>query len=190
MKKSILIVFCLGVVFFACKKTPAPEVQEHAFTEAEQVKVHLEESFDAFFAALDIDSTVVKNPRRFIWDNSSVRLDLADRGAVVYRLERNGQKAMEARFYPVSGEVSAVLHGGVAFKGRINPVWSTRWEDWEAASDVKVYDQGMEVAKLGYEPGLYSLVLRFADGTSYALNAYVLSESLMDYLIENVFSTE
>ena len=177
MKKSILIVFCLGVVFFACKKTPAPEVQEHAFTEAEQVKVHLEESFDAFFAALDID-------------NSSVRLDLADRGAVVYRLERNGQKAMEARFYPVSGEVSAVLHGGVAFKGRINPVWSTRWEDWEAASDVKVYDQGTEVAKLGYEPGLYSLVLRFADGTSYALNAYLLSESLMDYLIENVFSTE
>lgn len=190
MKRSILVILCLGVALIACKKTPAPEPPEHPFTEAERIKVHLDEALVPFYEALDIDSSAVNNPRRFVWENSSVGMDLLDRGAVVYRLEKNGLMAMEARFYLAFGEVEAFLRGGISVKGRLSPVWSLRWDDWEAASDIRVYDQGTAVAKLGYEPGLSSLVLRFPDGTSYALNTYLLSDAIIDYLVENVFSTE
>jgi len=175
---------------FACSKVPAPEPQEHPFTETELVKKHLEESMAPFFTILDIDSTAVKDPRKFIRDNSSVKLDLFDRGAVVYRLKRNRVTAMEARFYLLYGKVDTRLYGGVSIKGTISPVWSLSWDDWEAASDIKVYDQGTAVARLGYEPGLSTLVFRFSDGTSYALKSYLLSDSLIDYIIENVLSTE
>lgn len=184
----VSVCFCAGV--FACSKAPAPEPQEHPFTETELVKAHLEESLAPFFEILDIDSTAVKDPRKFIRDNSSVKLDLFDRGAVVYRLERNRVTAMESRFYLLYGKVDTRLYGGVSIKGTISPVWSLSWDDWEAASDIKVYDQGTAVARLGYEPGLSTLVFRFSDGTSYALKSYLLSDSLIDYIIENVLSTE
>lgn len=184
----VSVCFCAGV--FACSKVPAPEPQEHPFTETELVKKHLEESMAPFFTILDIDSTAVKDPRKFIRDNSSVKLDLFDRGAVVYRLERNRVTAMESRFYLLYGKVDTRLYGGVSIKGTISPVWSLSWDDWEAASDIKVYDQGTAVARLGYEPGLSTLVFRFSDGTSYALKSYLLSDSLIDYIIENVLSTE
>ena len=184
----VSVCFCAGV--FACSKAPAPEPQEHPFTETELVKKHLEESMAPFFTILDIDSTAVKDPRQFIRENSSVDVDWQDRGAVVYRLERNRVTALEARFYLVTGEVSAHLYGGVGIMGTISPVWSLSWDDWEAGTDIKVYDQGTAVATLGYEPGLSTLVFRFSDGTSYALNSYLLSESLIDYIVENVLSTE
>ncbi len=184
----VSVCFCAGV--FACSKVPAPEPQEHPFTETELVKKHLEESMAPFFTILDIDSTAVKDPRKFIRDNSSVKLDLFDRGAVVYRLKRNRVTAMESRFYLLYGKVDTRLYGGVSIKGTISPVWSLSWDDWEAASDIKVYDQGTAVARLGYEPGLSTLVFRFSDGTSYALKSYLLSDSLIDYIIENVLSTE
>lgn len=189
-RKQLLVLFCLWAGVLACNKAPEPEPQEHPFTETELVKAHLEESLAPFFEILDIDSTAVKDPRKFIRDNSSVKLDLFDRGAVVYRLERNRVTAMEARFYLLYGKVDTRLYGGVSIKGTISPVWSLSWDDWEAASDIKVYDQGTAVARLGYESGLSSPVFRFPDGTSYALNSYLLSESLIDYIIENVLSTE
>ena len=189
-QKQLLVLLCLFAGVAACNKAPAPEPPEHPFTETELVKKHLEESMAPFFTILDIDSTAVKDPRKFIRDNSSVDVDWQDRGAVVYRLERNRVTALEARFYLVTGEVSAHLYGGVGIMGTISPAWSLDWGDWEAASDIKVYDQGTAVATLGYEPGLSTLVFRFSDGTSYALNSYLLSESLIDFIIENVLSTE
>lgn len=168
---------CLCTLLVACQKAPV-EVQKHPYTEEELVKAHLDESFSAFITALDLDSTVVKQPEKFILENSSISTDWADRGAITYQLKRHGRAVLLVRYYVLSGEVLASLYGGIAIKGTIVP------------SDLHVYDQDKEVAKLEYDRGLSCLVFRFPDGTAYALNSLLISEALIDFLIENVLSTE
>lgn len=177
MRKWCLCIACLGALLVACKKTPV-EVPKHPYTQEELVKAHLDESFSAFITALDLDSTVVKQPEKFILKNSSISTDWADRGAITYQLKRHGRAVLLVRYYVLSGEVLASLYGGIAIKGTIVP------------SDLHVYDQDKEVAKLEFDRGLSCLVFRFPDGTAYALNSLLISEALIDFLIENVLSTE
>jgi len=191
MKKLVVIFCCLLGVLSACRKADSsPEPQEHPFTEEELVKRHLDQSFSAFVTAMDLDSTITKDPKQFIMDNSSVSIDLTDRGALVYELKRHLKTVLEARFYPLTGEVSSSLYGGISIRGTIKPALSLKWEDWEKKWDLDVYDEGKAVAKLGVEPGLSTFVFRFPDGTSYAVSSLLISEALLDYLIENVLSTE
>jgi hypothetical protein len=70
------------------------------------------------------------------------------------------------------------MYGGITIQGPILPL------------DLRVYDQGSEVAKLEMDTGLACLVFRFPDGTAYALNSLLISDALVDYLIKNVLSTE
>lgn len=169
---------CLCTLLVACQKAPV-EVQKHPYTEEELVKAHLDESFSTFITALDLDSTAVKRPERFVLENSSVSLDLlGENPAVVYRLKRHGESMLVVRYYWRLGVVKASLHGGITIQGPILP------------PELRVYDQGSEVAKLEYDRGLSCLVFRFPDGTAYALNSLLISEALIDFLIENVLSTE
>lgn len=177
MRKWCLCIACLGALLVACKKTPV-EVPKHPYTQEELVKAHLDESFSAFITALDLDSTVVKQPEKFILKNSSISTDWADRGAITYQLKRHGRAVLLVRYYVLSGEVLASLYGGIAIKGTIVP------------SDLHVYDQDKEVAKLEFDLGLACLVFRFPDGTAYALNSLLITDALVDFLIKNVLSTE
>lgn len=170
---------CLCTLLVACQKAPV-EVQKHPYTEEELVKAHLDESFSAFITALDLDSTVVKQPEKFILKNSSISTDWADRGAITYQLRRHGRAVLLVRYYVLSGEVLASLYGGIAIKGTILP----------PPADLHVYDMDKDVAKLEFDRGLSCLVFRFPDGTAYALNSLLISEALIDFLIENVLSTE
>ena len=168
MRKWCLCIACLGALLVACNKTPA-EVPKHPYTQEELVKAHLDDSFSAFITALDLDSTAVKRPERFVLENSSVSLDLlGEHPAVVYRLKS----------YWRLGVVKASLYGGIAIQGPILP------------PDLRVYDQGSEVAKLEMDTGLACLVFRFPDGTAYALNSLLITDALVDFLIKNVLSTE
>ena len=179
MRKWCLCIACLGALLVACKKTPV-EVPKHPYTQEELVKAHLDESFSAFITALDLDSTAVKRPERFILQNSSISTDWADRGAITYQLKRHGRAVLLVRYYVLSGEVLASLYGGIAIKGTILP----------PPADLHVYDMDKDVAKLEFDRGLSCLVFRFPDGTAYALNSLLISEALIDFLIENVLSTE
>lgn len=133
----------------------------------------------AFITALDLDSTAVKRPERFVLENSSVSLDLlGEHPAVVYRLKRHGESVLVVRYYWRLGVLKASLYGGITIQGPILPL------------DLRVYDQGSEVAKLEMDTGLACLVFRFPDGTAYALNSLLISDALVDYLIKNVLSTE
>ena len=178
MRKWCLCIACLGALLVACKKTPA-EVPKHPYTQEELVKAHLDDSFSAFITALDLDSTAVKRPERFVLENSSVSLDLlGENPAVVYRLKRHGESMLVVRYYWRLGVVKASLYGGIAIQGPILP------------PDLRVYDQGSEVAKLEMDTGLACLVFRFPDGTAYALNSLLITDALVDFLIKNVLSTE
>jgi len=177
IKKWLIFLACLSTLLVACQKAPV-EVSKHPYTEEELVKAHLDESFTKFVNALDLDSTVVKQPEKFILENSSIATNWADRGAIIYRLKRHGRVVLLVRFYVMSGELSASLYGGIAIKGTIVP------------ADLHVYDDDKDVAKLEYDRGLSCLVFRFPDGTGYALNSLLISEALIDFLIENVLSTE
>ena len=98
MRKWCLCIACLGALLVACKKTPV-EVPKHPYTQEELVKAHLDESFSAFITALDMDSTAVKRPERFVLENSSVSLDLlGENPAVVYRLKRHGESMLVVRY--------------------------------------------------------------------------------------------
>lgn len=177
MKKGFLFIVFLSVLLAACNKTPV-EVPKHPYTEEELVKAHLDESFSAFVTALDLDSTAVKNPARFVLVNSDVHANLLFRPAIIYQLKRHRKVVMELWFYPLERKVEASLEGGISIKGPVLP------------SDLHVYDQGKDVAKLELDRDLACLVFRFPDGTAYALNSLIISEALIDFLIEHVLSTE
>lgn len=206
MKRLTRIVFlvtaAVAVLFVGCRKTGREQVLEHPFTEQELVKHHVEESFSAFVVAMDLDSTILKDPVKYINDHSTISTDLGDRGAVIYRLINNNLVVLEARFYLLSvpARMEASLYGGLEVRGTVSPTFSLSWDKWEENWDLKVYDNGTAVANLGVEPYSYTEagqtfnlpqpVLRYPDGTSYALSSLLIIEPLVDYLIENVVSTE
>lgn len=177
MRKWCILVACLGALLAACNKTPV-EVVKHPYTEQERVKAHLDSCFAEFVTALDLDSTMVKHPERFLLLNSRIETDWLDRGIVLYQLSRHGRTVLRIQYRVQTGELWALLYGGIAIRGTMLPM------------DLHVYDNGTDVAKLEYDLRLPALVFRFPDGTTYALSSLLISEALVDFLIEHVLSTE
>ena len=71
------------------------------------------------------------------------------------------------------------LYGGPQIKG-------------DSRDSLDVYLDGEKLATLGIEwMDLYPLaVLRYPDGTSYALSSFLVTGALLDYLMNDVLSTE
>lgn len=187
---GVISVVLLGAL--ACNKKQDEEPQ-HEPTEEEQVKLHLEASFSTFAAKLDLKSTA--DFKEYIVKNSVVSMGLD--GSMIYNLRQDGESMLWLKFRCVEADkwrVDGDLYGGLEIHGTMDPLSMLIGgpQKWEAYSDIHVYDQGKDVAKLGlevYDLG-YILVFRFPDGTSYSLTTLLLIEPLIDYLLEHVVSTE
>ena len=174
----------------ACKKTPPEPVPEHVLTPQEEKKQHLADSFDPFIQVLGVEN--IDNPQQFIQDYSTLEMGLD--GKPVYRLEKDMVTLVKIIFSIRDGGVGfdAYFYGGPYMSGVVRPTLSTEWSEWEENWDIDVYDGDEAVAKLGVEllDGTPVPVFRFPDGTSYTVASFLLTESLIDYLIENGLPTE
>ena len=179
-----------GLCVLSCTEDPVV-VPEHHLTEQERKKQHLDESFSAFASMIDLKD--VEDAREFIRQNSEVSLGLDL--SIVYTLRQDGETLVRLRFRmgsPLSFLVDGTLYGGLELHGSFQPFIHSDPEHWEEYWDIHVFDNGEDVATLGVETLDQEIVpvLRFPDGTSYSLSTLLLIEPLVDYLLENVFSTE
>ena len=205
MKRLLYLCCCCLAVWSCSQDEPAPK--EHAFTEQELVKKHLDESFSLFFESLEVEE--VEDWEAYVRKYSTVSVDLD--GSVVYRFRKGSITQLSLRVRKESSKwtMEAQFYGGIRMSGRLTlgqfelpeefpPDWN--WHILEQLWDIDVYDNYVWVAKLGLESYAYTeagkvsnipiLVFRFPDGTSYSVTTVLLVEPLMDYLIKNVFSTE
>lgn len=187
---GVISIVLLGAL--ACNKQPEDPPQ-HEPTEEEQVKLHLEATFSTFATKLDLESSA--SIKEYIVKNSVISMGMD--GSVLYNLRQNGESMLwlKLRYLDVDKwSLDGDLYGGLEFHGFLNPLSMLIGgpKHWEAYSDIHVYDQGKDVAKLGleiYDLG-YIAVFRFPDGTSYSITTVLLIEPLIDYLLEHVVSTE
>ena len=193
--RRVLGIAALGAVLLgltACNKQPAEETQDmHPFTEEELQKKQLDDAFTPFVEALELDQ--VEDIRKEIRANSKVRVRLD--GGIVYQYNKNGKTLIDALYK--RGQFTADLYGGIRLQGQLG---ITGIEDLSDAVTLDVYYGEERIAKLGFEVYEYSEsgedhvqlvpVFRFDDGTSYAVTGLLLIEPLLDYLLENVLSTE
>ena len=174
----------------ACEKPPVEEIPQHVLTPAEQQKQHLADSYAPFLQAVGVEN--IGDPKEFIRENSVLELGLD--GKPVYRLEKDMVVLVKIVFSLKKGALAleVFFYGGPYMSGTVKPTLSTKWEKWESNWDIDVYDGSTPVAKLGVEvlDGEPIPVFRFPDGTSYALTSALLTESLINYLIENGLPTE
>lgn len=186
-------VFCLILlVALSCNKNPE-DIPQHEPTEEELAKQHLEESFAAFAAKLDLEDSA--DAKEYLVKHSVVSVAMDK--SIIYNLRQDGVSMIWLRFTHHDGDnwnLKGDMYGGIEFKGTLQPavMYAKGPAYWEELSDIHVYDNGKDVATLGLE--VYDLgyipVLRFPDGTSYSLTTVVLIEPLMDYLLSHVLSTE
>lgn len=172
----IISVFAAVLVMVACNREASP-VPEHHYTEEELKKQKLADVIDIFFEKLDPAS--IENASDFVVQNSKVAL--APDGSIVYRLRKDGTTLIYGTFL-ISKNQSKVdirLYGGAQIKG-------------DSLSSLSVYLNGERLAAMGIEwVDLYPLVvLRYPDGTSYALSSFLVTDALLDFLLNHVLSTE
>lgn len=169
----ILLILCIGT---ACQKQTEPEGEDmHPFTEQELKKKQLDTAASTFFEYLQPET--VDDPLREILANS--RFYVPYLGMLRYKYIKDGITLITIDVTHDSFTVD--LKGGLHMEGN-------RYGD----SEVYVFYQNQRLATLGlfwYE-GIPTPVFRFDDGTSYAITTTLLVDSLIDYLLENVFSTE
>ncbi len=186
-------VICLILLAaLACNKTQDEE-PKHEPTEEELVKMHMEETFSAFAAKLDLESSA--DVKEYIVKHSVVSWGLDN--SVIYSLRQDSVSMLWLRFRHVEGDnwlVEGDMYGGLAFRGSLQPLRMIIGgpKNWELYADIHVLDKGKDVATFGME--IYDLgyipVLRFKDGTSYSITTVLLIEPLIDYLLQHVLSTE
>ena len=193
-KLSILLA---ALVLLGCQKTPEP-VPVHEYTPQEQAKEHLLQSFSPFIERLEPEK--IDSITDFLLDSS--KIDLDNDGYVRYRLIKKGLTLITIRFRPgiPDSRIEAYFYGGVSMKGTVAPTLSFDWKKWDDQWDIDVYDGDEAVAKLGLGPFFYTTeektllipvpVFRFPDETSYSISVLVFTEAFINYLLENVISTE
>ena len=185
--------FLVLLVLAACSEKPVEEDPTHGLTPQEQKKQHLEESFSAFVQVLDLEETA--DAREYIVKHSEVSMGL-DR-SIIYELRQDGLSLLLLRFRYLELDnwlVDGDIYGGLEVHGSLQPLQliAGGLETWDQYTDIHVFDGGEDVAFLGLE--VYDMgfipVFRFPDGTSYSITTVILIEPLIDYLLENVLSTE
>lgn len=191
MKRVVLVVSLLLALAGCQKQPPQASDTKHPFTQEELRKKQLDEAFTPFIEALDLES--VTDYRQEVRKNSHVRLKL--NGTIVYTYVKNGKTLIEFNYR--FRRFTADLYGGISLKGSWRPRLSDDLEDY---IDADVLLDGEKVATLGFETYEYTesgetvrrtvAVFRFDDGTSYAVRSLLLIEPLIEYLLENVLSTE
>lgn len=166
-------------VWTGCQKQPVPEAEEgqdmHPFTEQELKKQQLDSAFSTFFEYLKPET--VEDPLQEILNNSRIYSPYL--GVLRYKYVKDGVTLITIDLKPSSFTIDFL--GGVHMEG-------TGYLE----GDILVYYENEQIAMLDliwYE-GTPTPVFRFDDGTSYAVTSIFLVDSLIDYLIKNVFSTE
>lgn len=201
MGKNVKIGRLIGTMLLAaglaaCGREEVP-VPVHELTEQEQQKQQVADALDPFFALLDPAS--ITAPVDFVTQNSQVSMGLD--GSLIYRLQKDGENLIRASFSLEQGwlRVESRLYGGLRIAGTlVRPdlenldFQNLDWTLLESWMDLKVYAGGKKVARLGIEPldGFPLLVLRYPDDTSYALSSLLITDALLDYLLENVLTME
>lgn len=190
----------------ACGREETP-VPVHELTEQEQQKQWVEDALDPFFVLLDPSS--ITDPVDFVTRNSQVSVGLG--GNLIYRLQKDGENLIRASFSLEQDRlgVEARLYGGLRIAGTlIRPdlenldlesldlenldLENLDLENLDSIMELNVYADGKKTARLGleYMDSLPLFVLRYPDGTSYALSSFLITGALLDYLLENVLTTE
>ena len=159
-----------------CNKTPEPQGTDmHEFTEEELQKKKLDDAFTVFFNDFHFEDA--SNPQAEILRNSKISFPRI--GTVRYTYVSNDVTLITM---DVGADgFSADLHGGIHLEGI-----------GLGDNSTKVFIDGEELAVLGlvwYQEKPVP-VFRFPDGTSYAVTGVLLVEPLIDFLLNNVFSTE
>lgn len=166
----------LMLVSVSCQKDPEP-VPEHHLTAQELEKQQVADALDLFFEKLDPAS--ITEPAAFIWDNSQISMALD--GSIVYRLRKDNATLITASFLvkDKNWKVNAQLYGGIQIVG-------------SSQSELEVRQGGEKKAVMGIEwmDNYPLIVLRYPDGTSYALSSFLVSDALLDFLLKYVLSTE
>ena len=159
----------------SCDRATLPAPQHH-LTKQEQQKQDVSDSLTPFFELLDLAS--IQDPVAFVQENSVVSMGMD--GSIIYQLQKDGQNLIHATFSMQSGQfyVTARLCGGLVIEGPVTELY--------------VYLDGVKMAALELMQldGKPLIVLRYPDQTTYALSSLLLNEALIEYLLENVLSTE
>lgn len=174
---SIISVFVAALLAVSCKKEAAP-APEHPYSQQELCKQKVADALDIFFEKLDPAS--ITSPVAFVAENSRVQIGLD--GRIVYSLVKDDATLVHATFFFIGKDcckVSVHLYGGVEMLGT-------------SLSTLEVYLDGQKMACLGLEwlDRTPLPVLRYPDGTSYALSSFLITDALIDFLLTHVLSTE
>lgn len=204
--RMVIGLLLLAVGLGACGREETP-VPVHELTEQEQQKQWVEDALDPFFMLLDPSS--ITDPVDFVTRNSQVSVGLG--GNLIYRLQKDGENLIRASFSLEQDRlgVEARLYGGLRIAGTlIRPdlenldlenldlenldLENLDLENLDSIMELNVYADGKKTARLGleYMDSLPLFVLRYPDGTSYALSSFLITGALLDYLLENVLTTE
>lgn len=170
---TILVIFTVA----GCQKTPETEGTDmHEFTLEELEKKKLDDAFTVFFKKLDLEGSTNDITANIIRNS---RISIPSVGTLRYTYVKNGATliVMDVR----TGSFTADLYGGIYLEGK-------------ALTDAgtAVYIDGEQIATLDIicYKDIPTPVFRFPDGTTYAITGVLLVEPLIDFLLQNVFSTE
>ena len=170
---SILVILSVA----GCHKTPETEGTDmHEFTQEELKKKKLDDAFTVFFEKLDLDGSTEEIRAKII---SNSRLSIPAIGTLRYTYIQDGTAliVMDVK----ADAFTADLSGGIHLEGKAI-----------ADAGTAVYIDGEQIATLDivWYKDTPTPVFRFPDGTTYAITGVLLVEPLIDFLLQNVFSTE
>lgn len=177
MRARVYILPILAVLLLAgCNKSPVTEGTDmHEFTQEELQKKRLDDAFTVFFKKFNLDK--IDNPTAEILANSKVTIPSL--GVLRYTYTKNGLTLISMDVG--TGGFEATLHGGIRLEGVAL-----------GENGTKVFIDGDQLATLDIilYNNVPTPVFRFPDGTTYAVTGVLLVEPLIDFLLNNVFSTE
>ena len=185
MRTYKVYIFVLLATFLAagCDKKQETEPVLHEFTQEELQKKQVDDAFTVFFQYLDLESA--PDPRREVLTHSHVTVP--EKGVLRYTYVRGDLTliSMDVRLK----KFTATLYRDIRVEG-----------EYPSEDPPVVYIGGERVATLGFVWYEYRdsgethrelvPVFCFDDGTSYALSGVLLVEPLIDFLLQNVFTTE
>ena len=206
--KHYLFCLCIALALLpSCRRTLAPEPEQHPFSEAELVKKHLDEAFAEFYQAVPVFETN-EEATAYLLSNSGV-LPIG-MGTYYYWLEQPNAESgrrevlvemtLRVSGLPETVYLDASLLGGLRLRGNVLLQEFTKDPTtWDGALDIDLLDGGKAVARLGVEVLYYKesgreetrplVVFRFPDGTSYSVSSLLLIEPLVEYILKNVLGT-
>lgn len=210
--KHHLFSLCIVLALLpACRRTLSPETEpaeeQHPFSEAEQVKKHLDEAFAEFYQAVPVFETT-DEATAFLLSHSAV-LPLGKGTYYYWLVQQNAETGQREVLVEMTFKVTGLpqklyldtsLLGGLQLRGNVLLLEFTQDPaTWDKALDIDLLDGGKAVARLGVEVLYYKesgreetrplVVFRFPDGTSYSVSSLLLIEPLVDYILMYVLGT-